>query len=216
METTPPGLAVAVTYNGSTSPPIAVGSYPLVATIADPNYSGSANATFQIVNGTGDIALVLNGPVDPIHVGDTAQYAATMIANPDLHQGETFGYKVTLSKSGGNHPLTLADLATMEIFYQGNWVDAQSVFGSIPFTFDGPNLVYQFPDGIPGYPAGFPILDSSWTWNVRFSFADTGTYTTTAELVDGVTKVAIAPPVTASIATVVIDAVPVTARPMRQ
>jgi len=210
VETTPPGLAVAVTYNGSTSPPIAVGSYPLVATIADPNYSGSANATFQIVNGTGDIALVLNGPVDPIHVGDTAQYAATMIANPDLHQGETFGYKVTLSKSGGNHPLTLADLATMEIFYQGNWVDAQSVFGSIPFTFDGPNLVYQFPDGIPGYPAGFPILDSSWTWNVRFSFADTGTYTTTAELVDGVTKVAIAPPVTASIATVVIDAVPPT------
>lgn len=210
VETTPNGLAVSVTYDGSASPPIAVGSYALVATITDPNYSGSANATFEIVNGTGDIALVLNGPVDPIHVGDTAQYAATMIANPDLHQGETFGYKVTLSKSGGNHPLALGDLASMEIFYLGNWVDAQSVFGSIPFTFDGPNLVYQFPDGIPGYPAGFPILDPSWTWNVRFSFADTGVYTTSAELVDGVTKVAIAPPVTASIATVVIDALPPT------
>ncbi|HQX33044.1 MAG TPA: MBG domain-containing protein [Dokdonella sp.] len=210
VETTPAGLSVSVTYDGSSSPPIAVGSYALVAIVIDPNYSGSASDTFEIVNGNGDIALVLNGPVDPIHVGDTAQYAATMLANPALHQGETFGYKVTLSKSGGNHPLEIADLATMEIFYQGVWADAQTVFGSIPFTQEGANLVYQFPDGIPGYPAGFPIEDPSWTWNVRFSFADTGTYTTTSDLVDGVTKIAIVPTVTASIATVVIDALPPT------
>ena len=37
-----------------------------------------------------------------------------MIANPSLHTGEMFGYKVTLSKSGGNHPLAITDLATME------------------------------------------------------------------------------------------------------
>lgn len=205
-------VAVAVTYDGSSTPPTAVGTYAVTASVTDPNYSAATvTGTLQIVPGNGDIALVLNGPVDPVHVGDKAQYAATMLANPALHAGESYGYKITLSKSGGTRPLELADLASMEVFYQGNWVDAQSAFGAIPFAFDGSgDLVYQFPDGIPGYPAGFPIEDPSWTWNFRFSFADTGTYTTTAELVDGVSKVAITPAVTASIATVVEAALPPT------
>lgn len=201
------GLPVSITYNGSPVPPTAIDSYAVVATVTDPNYSGSTTGTLQIVPGTGDIALVLNGPVDAVHVGDVAQYAATMLANPALHAGQTFGYRVVVSKAGGNHPLELADLATMEVFYGGGWVDATTYFGAIPFTFDiNGDLVYVFPEGIPGYDDGFPILDPSWTWNFRFTFADTGTYTTTAELVDGLTHAPISPSVTASIATTVVDA----------
>lgn len=204
------GVPLAITYNGSPTPPTAVGSYSVVATVTDPNYSGSNSATLQIVNGLGDIALVLNGPVDPIHVGDTAQYAATMLANPALHTGELYGYHVVLSKSGGD-PLALSDIATMEVYYGGAWVDATSLFGSIPFTIDGGgNLVYDFPDGIPGYPGGFPILDASWTWNVRLSFATPGTYTLSTTLTDGIGGPAIVPTVAASIATVVLDALPAT------
>lgn len=209
--TTPAGLPVSVTYAGSSTPPSAVGSYAVVATVSDANYSGSASGTLQIVAGASDIALVLNGPVDPVHVGTTAQYAATMLANPALHSGETFGYKVTLNKSNGSHALELADLASMEVFYQGAWVDALEAFGSIPFELqpDG-SLVYLFPQGVPGYDNGFPIEDASWTWNFRFGFADVGTYTTTAELVDGVSHAPIDPAVTASIATVVEAALPPT------
>lgn len=46
--TTPPGLPVVITYDGSASPPIAVGSYAVVATINDTNYSGSASGTLII------------------------------------------------------------------------------------------------------------------------------------------------------------------------
>ncbi len=211
VTTTPANLPVSITYAGSATPPSAVGTYAVVATVTDANYIGSASGTLQIVQGASDIALVLNGPVDPVHVGETAQYAATMLATPALHSGATFGYKVTLNKSGGSHALEIGDLATMEVFYQGMWVNALDAFGAIPFASqpDG-SLVYIFPQGVPGYDNGFPIEDASWTWNFRFGFADVGTYTTTAQLVDGISHAPISPTVTASLATVVEAALPPT------
>jgi parallel beta-helix repeat protein len=56
--TTPPGLVVDVTYNGSSTPPFAPGSYAIVATIvAGQNYTGSATATMHIQS-THSITLV--------------------------------------------------------------------------------------------------------------------------------------------------------------
>ncbi len=46
--TTPEGLAVAVTYNGSTTAPTNVGSYPVVATVNTATFQGSASATLVI------------------------------------------------------------------------------------------------------------------------------------------------------------------------
>ncbi|WP_198134517.1 fibronectin type III domain-containing protein [Geotalea uraniireducens] len=46
--TTPAGLAVIVTYGGSSTPPTAAGSYPVAATIDDANYSGTATGTLVI------------------------------------------------------------------------------------------------------------------------------------------------------------------------
>jgi endo-1,4-beta-xylanase len=46
--TVPPGLLVDFTYNGSPTPPIAPGTYRVVATINDPNYFGSATGTMVI------------------------------------------------------------------------------------------------------------------------------------------------------------------------
>ncbi|MBN8726324.1 MAG: right-handed parallel beta-helix repeat-containing protein [Xanthomonadales bacterium] len=211
VTTVPAGLPVSVTYDGSTTPPTAKDTYAVNATVTDSNYTGSANGTLQIVTGSGDMALVLNGPVDAVHVGDKAQYAATMLANPALHVGEMFGYRVELTKSGGL-PLDLADIATMEVFYGNDWVDATEAFGSIPFVLDPltNTLTYNFPEGIPGYASGFPIEDPSWTWNFRFSFATEGTYTTTATLVEGIGGADVSPSVQASIATVVETALPPT------
>ncbi len=50
--TTPIGLAVNITYNGSPTPPTAAGSYPVVGTINDPNYQGSATGTMTINKAT--------------------------------------------------------------------------------------------------------------------------------------------------------------------
>jgi hypothetical protein len=46
--TSPVGLAVSLTYNGSLTPPTAVGSYLVVATITNSNYTGSVSGTLVI------------------------------------------------------------------------------------------------------------------------------------------------------------------------
>jgi phospholipase/lecithinase/hemolysin len=46
--TIPARLPLTITYNGSASPPSAVGTYTVVATIATPNYSGSQTGTLSI------------------------------------------------------------------------------------------------------------------------------------------------------------------------
>lgn len=46
--TTPAGLAVSLTYNGSATAPTAVGRYTVVATVNDPNYTGTAIGTLVI------------------------------------------------------------------------------------------------------------------------------------------------------------------------
>ncbi len=46
--TVPPGLAVVVTYDGGISPPVAPGSYAVVATVVDANYAGSVAGTLQV------------------------------------------------------------------------------------------------------------------------------------------------------------------------
>ena len=46
--TAPAGLSVALLYDGSSAAPVNTGSYPVTATITDPNYQGSAAATLVI------------------------------------------------------------------------------------------------------------------------------------------------------------------------
>lgn len=48
VATTPAGLATSITYNGSSSAPINAGTYAIVATVSDPNHSGTASGTFTI------------------------------------------------------------------------------------------------------------------------------------------------------------------------
>jgi len=52
VTTAPASLPVSVTYNGSATAPSAVGSYTVVATVTDPNYSGSATGTLTIASAT--------------------------------------------------------------------------------------------------------------------------------------------------------------------
>jgi len=46
--TIPPGLTVNITYNGSPNPPTSAGSYTVVGTISNANYTGSATGTLKI------------------------------------------------------------------------------------------------------------------------------------------------------------------------
>jgi hypothetical protein len=48
VTTTPNGISTNVSYAGSPDAPSALGSYPVTATSANPNYEGMANGTLQI------------------------------------------------------------------------------------------------------------------------------------------------------------------------
>jgi hypothetical protein len=50
VSTDPPDLAVEVTYNGSSELPVRAGTYAVEATVIDPNYEGSATASFVIMS----------------------------------------------------------------------------------------------------------------------------------------------------------------------
>ena len=68
--TTPSGLAVTFTYNGSATVPTKAGSYTVVGTINDPNYQGSASGTLVIAQASGSITLgslnqTYNGSAEP-------------------------------------------------------------------------------------------------------------------------------------------------------
>lgn len=65
VTTAPAGLAVAVTYDGAPTPPVAPGAYAVVATVTDADYEGSATATL-VVSAAVVVrhAPVLNGRLD--------------------------------------------------------------------------------------------------------------------------------------------------------
>lgn len=55
--TTPPGLAVNLTYNGYPTPPVDAGTYQVIATIDDAAYSGTTNATLVVAKAAAQILL---------------------------------------------------------------------------------------------------------------------------------------------------------------
>jgi YVTN family beta-propeller protein len=58
VTTNPAGLSYALTYNGSAAAPINAGQYSLVATITDPNYTGSATGTLYVAKADQTISFV--------------------------------------------------------------------------------------------------------------------------------------------------------------
>jgi hypothetical protein len=76
VSTSPSGLTVSVTYNGSTTAPTNAGSYAVVATVVDPNYLGSANDTLNI---------------NPRPITVTADDKTKFVGNPD----PTLTYQIT-------------------------------------------------------------------------------------------------------------------------
>ncbi len=77
VTTNPSGLAVNVTYNGSTTPPTAVGSYAVVATVTAPGYAGSATGTLTISVKPSPVSLVVTSSLSAVSGGYQAAVKVT-------------------------------------------------------------------------------------------------------------------------------------------
>ncbi len=64
VTTTPNGLVIGVTYDGSTTAPTNIGSYAVVATINDVEYSGSASGTLIIGYSSTGPSIILSSLAD--------------------------------------------------------------------------------------------------------------------------------------------------------
>ena len=101
--TTPSGLNVQITYDGSTTPPSAAGTYAVLATIINEvNYTGSASGTLSIVASSASPPVVIgaDGSVSgsgPLNLdGGTLQASASAIVTKPIVLGPTGGSINTL------------------------------------------------------------------------------------------------------------------------
>jgi hypothetical protein len=100
VTTTPAGLAVEVTYNGSLVPPTDIGQYDVQAMVFDPNYEGSASGLMMLVPQVEleDLEQDFDGTPKTVKVKTKPVGVTTLVTydgqtNPPVNAGE---YSVTV------------------------------------------------------------------------------------------------------------------------
>ncbi|HEY9285837.1 MAG TPA: pectinesterase family protein [Pyrinomonadaceae bacterium] len=110
--TEPANLAVEVTYNGNAEPPVAAGSYEVVATITEPGYTGTATGTLVIEKAAAAVTVD-----SPVYTYDGAPKSANVVTDP-----AGVGVEVTYNgvAAAPTEPGTYAVVATVnDPNYQG-------------------------------------------------------------------------------------------------
>ncbi|GAA0894041.1 hypothetical protein GCM10009122_37210 [Fulvivirga kasyanovii] len=136
--TTPTGLTVDFTYDGSTTPPTNAGTYALEATINDTNYEGSASGTFEITKAS---ATVTFNSLSAVFDG-TPKSASATTSPSGLSLAYTYNGSATPPTNAGSYTV----VATVNNpNYTGSATDvfviqkatATITFGSLAFVYDG-------------------------------------------------------------------------------
>lgn len=103
--TNPTGLAVNITYNGSSTAPINAGIYAVLATITSSNYQGSASGTLVIAKGTSVTTITSDTP-NPSAVGQMVTLSFKVAASAGIAV-PTGSVSVTASTGEACGPVTL-------------------------------------------------------------------------------------------------------------
>lgn len=158
VTTTPSGIAVSLAYNGSSAAPTAAGSYSVVGTVTNPDYSGSATGTFIIAQAT--TALALTASPGPALQGTTERLTATVTGNGQPSGTVVFTSGVTTLCSVTLNGSTVATCSfvpsvsssmTITASYQGDGNHLSSSASTTFFVYD-PQLVLQVSNTQSTYP----------------------------------------------------------------
>jgi hypothetical protein len=116
--TTPSGLSVGVTYNGSGTAPTSAGSYAATGTVSDAMYQGSAAGTLVVAKATAGVAL---GGLSHFH--DGSPKSATVTTDP-------LGLSVAVTYDGsGSAPSAIGSYAVTALVAEVNY--AGSAVGTL-------------------------------------------------------------------------------------
>jgi hypothetical protein len=134
--TTPSGLAVNITYGGSTTSPSAAGSYAVVATVTTPNYTGSASGTLVI--SPASVTITLSG-FSATYDGTTKAVGA--VTNPaNIPLTITYNGSSTAPAAAGSYAVLAAPGSSN---YSGS-ASGTLVVGQAPATFTLGNLTTTY------------------------------------------------------------------------
>jgi hypothetical protein len=165
VTTDPVGLAVTITYGGSIIPPFELGSYAVVATITDPNYTGTASGTLVIeqANATHSIPLMIGWNLISfnVHPEDTA--IATVLSSIDSQYDLVYAWDATGGHAGAGNWMRFAPgipgntLTTLDES-QGFWIRMKSagtlvITGTVPTTTNINLLTTASGWNLVGYPS---------------------------------------------------------------
>ncbi len=116
VTTVPSGLAVTVTYDGSTVPPTLAASYAVVATVTTPGYSGSASSTLIISQASQTISF----PALPAMTLGDPDFALTATASSGLPVTYQSDNLAVATISGSTLTIVGAGTANITAFQTGN------------------------------------------------------------------------------------------------
>ena len=138
--TTPSGMGVNLTYNGSSTAPADGGSYTVLATVSDPAFEGSSTATLTIAPASQTLAFAppasmpFDGP--PLTLGATASSGLT--ASFTLVSGPATLIATTLTPTGAGNVVIRASQSG-----NGNYQSAPDAVATIAVTSDYQQSVWK-------------------------------------------------------------------------
>ena len=188
--TTPGGLMVTLTYNGSTAAPTNPGSYLVIGTVVDANYAGSATNILIIVPGTASASYTINfNPATGLYeelVNVTNNSGATMGGVEFLVSNLTA--RVSLYQATGtNHGLPFVKYTT-PLAANSSAQYLLQFYNPYRIAFTNTVLVLALPPAntVTGLSSGVPLsqvyVDRSNPSLPRFSFAFASTVGTTYQI----------------------------------
>ncbi|HML77906.1 putative Ig domain-containing protein, partial [Geobacter sulfurreducens] len=122
--TTPPGLGINLTYAGGSSAPTAAGSYPVVATVTDANYSGSATGTLAIAR-----AVPVISWAEP-----AAVYAGTVLGSSQLNATADVAGSFSYNPAAGTVLSTAGPVTLTATFTPADAVNYTTATRSVSIT----------------------------------------------------------------------------------
>ncbi len=191
VNTTPTGLATAITYNGSTTVPTAAGTYPVIATITDANYSGSSTGSLIIAKATPSInwatpaAVFSDSTLGSNQLNATASVPGTFIYTPAAGAVMNASGNQTLSvvftpDDAANYNNSTASV-TLTVNNKQNptvlWVTPAAITYGTPLSATQLNASASIPGNFSYAPAAGTVFNAgTQTLSATFTPTDSITY----------------------------------------
>jgi hypothetical protein len=102
--TTPVGISLGLTYNGSPTAPVSAGSYQVIATVTDTNYYGSATNVLTISKAAASLQL---GNLNAVYSGSACQVSATTVP-AGLTLVKLYNGAIAAPTNAGSYPVSAA------------------------------------------------------------------------------------------------------------